>query len=385
MKKILYISPSDPEYTNGGAISAKKNLKILLKLKEEKKIELYEVISKEKEMMNQGKYFYEVKRKKYKAYISRILGFAEQLELESKKILEIINTKKIEVVIFQTSRLGNISEKIKKKFPMIKIIQCFDNFEYEFSKMFTKNMNTIIKKIELSIVKKTEEKAVKNMDLGLFLTQKDSKSIENFYKYERKSKIVPIFYENDYNETLKIEKKNQVIFTGSLDMEANIEAALFLIMNYEKIFEKNEYDLIIAGRNPDKRLEREILNRKKIKIISNPSKDKMEKLMRESLFYISPVFDGSGMKTKFVEAIFHGLPIVASEHTMIGYDFFEQNKIEFVEIFKDRDLENLKIHIEKIKINLKNDNLTKKIRKFYYETFSEKRIFSMIEEAINEV
>lgn len=251
--------------------------------------------------------------------------------------------------------------------------------------MFTKNMNTIIRKIELSIVKKTEEKAVKNMDLGLFLTQKDSKSIENFYKYERKSKIIPIFYENDYNETLKIEKKNQVIFTGSLDMEANIEAALFLIMNYEKIFEKNEYDLIIAGRNPDKRLEREILNRKKIKIISNPSKDKMEKLMRESLFYISPVFDGSGMKTKFLEAIFYGLPIVASEHTMIGYDFFEQDKIEFVKIFKDRDIENLKIHIEKIKINLKNDDLTKTIRKFYYETFSEKRIFKMIEEAINEV
>lgn len=386
MKNILYISSCDPEYSNGGAIGTRKIIETLNKMQEENKIKWYGVVNKEKENKNAGKYYKEIMRNKKKAYLSRVFGYAEQMELNIKLVLKIIKEKNINLVILQNSRLGNISEVIKNKFPEIKIIQNFDNFEYEFSKMFTKNMNLIIKKTEPLLVKKSEKKTLKNMDLGIFLTEKDKKNVENFYGIYKKSEIIPFIYENTFSNK-KVKKEKQVIFTGSLDMRANIEASLFLIKNYKKFFEKEKIKLVLAGRNPSTELYNLIreLKLKNIEIIANPSKEKMEVLLRESLFYISPVFDGSGMKTKFVEAIFYGLPILASEHTMIGYSkkFEKEN---FIKIFKDeKDIENICKKISELYFISQEKNINEKIREFYKLNFSKDGIIKKIEELIENI
>lgn len=384
MKNILYISSCDPEYSNGGAIGTRKIIETLNKMQEENKIKWYGVVNKEKENKNSGKYYKEIIRNKKNAYLSRVFGYAEQMELNVKLILKIIKEKNINLVIFQNSRLGNISEVIKNKFPEIKIIQNFDNFEYEFSKMFTKNMNLIIKKIEPLLVRKSEKKALKNMDLGIFLTEKDKKNVEIFYEIHKKSEIIPFIYENTFSDK-KIEKQKQVIFTGSLDMRANIEAGLFLIKNYKNFFEKEKIKLVLAGRNPSTEFYNLIkeLKLKNIEIITNPSKEKMEVLLRESLFYISPVFDGSGMKTKFVEAIFYGLPILASEHTMIGY-LKEFEKENFIKVFKDeKDIENICKKISELYFISQEENINEKIREFYKLNFSKEEIIKKIEGLIN--
>lgn len=388
MKKILYITSCDPEYLNGGSIGTRKIVETLEKLKEQDKIEWFGIVNKEKNMQNLGKYYLEIPRKRSKAYLSRILGYADQMELNINTIIEIIQSKEIDLVILQNSRLGNIAEKIKKKFSKVKIIQNFDNFEYEFAKMFTKSMNLIVKKIELYLVKKSEKKCMENMDLGIFLTKKDKISVENFYKIKKETKIIPFIYRNVFTKEVKIEKKSQVIFTGSLDMEANIGASLFLINNYRDLFEDKNLKLILAGRNPDNRIYKEIqkLNLKNnVKIISNPSKEKMEILLRESLFYISSVFEGSGMKTKVAEAIFYGLPIIASQHTMIGYEFLEYEKYENIKVFNENNILDLKRKIGEIENYIKIKDRTEEIRKIYIEKFSENNFYVMMKGILDEI
>lgn len=386
MKNILYISSTDPEYSNGGAIGTKKILGTLEELEKKKKIKWYGVVSKEKENKNKGKYYLEIKRSKIRAYLSRMLGYSEQLELASKNILEIIKEKNINIIILQNSRLGNISEKIKKKFPEIKIIQNFDNFEYEFSIMFTKNMSKLVQVIEKCNVKKSEKKALQNMDYGIFLTEKDKKNIEEFYKIKcQKYKIIPIIYNNIFTEEKNIKKKNQVIFTGSLDMEANIEAGLFLIENYKKILEKKNLKLVLAGRNPNSRLIEKIKELEvedKVELIGNPTKEEMEVLLRESLIYISPVFVGSGMKTKIIESLFYGLPVIASEHSIIGYNNLEK---KYVKVFKNKNIEEIDIFIEELLKENGKSNIEKEIRKYYEVNFSIKKIIKEIEEIIENV
>ena len=386
MKNILYISSCDPEYSNGGAIGTRKIIETLNKMQEENQIKWYGVVNKEKENKNSGKYYKEIRRNKKKAYLSRMFGYAEQMELNVKLILKIIKEKNINLVIFQNSRLGNISEVIKNKFPEIKIIQNFDNFEHEFSKMFTKNMNLIIKKIEPLLVRKSEKKALKNMDLGIFLTEKDKKNVENFYGVYKKSEIIPFIYENTFSNK-KIKKEKQVIFTGSLDMRANIEAGLFLIKNYKKFFEKEKIKLVLAGRNPNTELYNLVKEMKmeNIEVVANPSKEEMEILLKKSLFYISPVFDGSGMKTKFVEAIFYGLPILASEHTMIGYSK-EFEKENFIKVFKDeKDIKYICKKISELYSISQEENINEKIREFYKLNFSKDGIIKKIEGLIENI
>ena len=252
--------------------------------------------------------------------------------------------------------------------------------------MFTKNMNLIIKKIEPLLVRKSEKKALKNMDLGIFLTEKDKKNVENFYGVYKKSEIIPFIYENTFSNK-KIKKEKQVIFTGSLDMRANIEAGLFLIKNYKKFFEKEKIKLVLAGRNPNTELYNLVKEMKmeNIEVVANPSKEEMEILLKKSLFYISPVFDGSGMKTKFVEAIFYGLPILASEHTMIGYSK-EFEKENFIKVFKDeKDIKYICKKISELYSISQEENINEKIREFYKLNFSKNGIIKKIEELINDI
>ena len=359
MKKILYITSCDPEYLNGGSIGTRKIIETLEKLKEQNKIEWFGIVNKEKSMQNLGKYYLEIPRERSKAYLSRILGYADQMELNINTIIEIIQNKEIDLVILQNSRLGNLAEKVKKKFPKIKIIQNFDNFEYEFAKMFTKNMNLIIKKAELFLVKKSEKKCVENMDLGIFLTKKDKISVENFYKIKKEAKIIPFTYRNVFTKELKIEKKPQVIFTGSLDMEANIDASLFLINNYTKLFYDKNLKLILAGRNPNNKIHKEIqkLNLKNnITIINSPSKEKMEILLRESLFY-----------------------------TMIGYEFLEYEKYENIKVFNENNILYLKRKIGEIENYIEIKDRTEEIRKIYIEKFSENNFYVMMKGILDEI
>jgi len=83
-------------------------------------------------------------------------------------------------------------------------------------------------------------------------------------------------------------------------------------------------------------------------------------LMLNSDIFISPVFQGSGMKTKVLDAISYGLPVLASEHSLIGY---EKIKKDFpIVLFKDSKTDFL-------------EKFTKIIN--YYNLYNKKDIFSM--------
>ncbi|MBN1468362.1 MAG: glycosyltransferase family 4 protein [Fusobacteriaceae bacterium] len=386
-KKILYISASDPEYHNGGAIGTKKITKTLKDLKKNNGYQVYMVLSSERYKKNTENIL-NFQRKKWKAIICRILGLGDQLELYIEETLKIIKKKNIEAVIIQSSRLGNFTKKIKIKFPNINIIQNFDNFEYKFAELFTKDMNKVIQIIEKKNVKKSEKNSIDFSDMMLFLTNEDKENVYNFYNIKnKKSSVVPLTYECILDiKSLNIKKSNQIIFTGSLDMFSNINAAYFLIKNFDKIKERINVDtLIIAGRNPRKDLLE--VNKERVKIIANPTKEEMEELLISSKLYLSPVFEGSGMKTKFLEAIAYGLPIVASEHTMIGYDTFDSSSLDFINIFRDFDSEDFLEKVIETYKKYENFKIEKfyEIRNFFLEEFSEGKVIEKIKKLIMEL
>jgi len=137
-----------------------------------------------------------------------------------------------------------------------------------------------------------------------------------------------------------------VIFTGSLNFGPNREALLFLFQHLKDIVEKTESILkmsptiIIAGCNPWKRIKEEMNQNKgkcDISLVVNPTQNQMRKLLLNSQVFVSPVFSGPGMKTKVIEALFHGLPIVASETSLRGYEELAPYFGEVIFPFKDRD------------------------------------------------
>jgi len=125
----------------------------------------------------------------------------------------------------------------------------------------------------------------------------------------------------------------KVVFTGSLDYYPNIEAAMFLDQNSNIIrkYLGASTEIILAGKNPDSKVQ----NLRNVRIIGNPSNSELKELMLSSDLFISPVFQGSGMKVKVMDALAYGLPIVASEHSLIGYESISEKALIFP--FKDRN------------------------------------------------
>jgi hypothetical protein len=64
--------------------------------------------------------------------------------------------------------------------------------------------------------------------------------------------------------------------------------------------------VIIAGKNPDPRLEDRIRKLTNIQLISNPELEQMENLIRDSHICLIPTFQDTGLKLKLLASLFSG-------------------------------------------------------------------------------
>jgi len=124
--------------------------------------------------------------------------------------------------------------------------------------------------------------------------------------------VIPICFRRCH---LSIASPNDYyIFTGSFDFEPNKTALKELVL-IAKRHPNNQF--VAAGR---KLIDLRISVPANLKIISDPDGYEMVELIKNAFAYISPVRLGSGMKTKVGEALCHGLPIIGTRSSFIGYE-----------------------------------------------------------------
>ncbi|AEX85635.1 glycosyltransferase [Marinitoga piezophila KA3] len=336
------------------------------------------------------KKIYFFKNNKFINLKSKIYGEATFLNLYWEKIKKIID--EYDILFFQGTRFGSIVKNVKSIFRNKKIIVQVENFEYKYSKIYYNNkfFLKIIQPIEMLNVKKNEYLSLYYSDIILFLTKLDRDEIIQFYSldkellFKEKSFIVPHAQKQkvslkkiEVNLHKKIKniiynKELRILFTGSFDYKPNIEAANFLLKVFNKIpniNKKYKFILIFAGRNANKL---NIKKSKNIEIYNNLNDEEMSKIFLSSDIYISPVFKGSGMKTKIAEAMSYGLPILSSYHSIIGYDYIIENlkNINFIKLFNDNDIEDFLDNFSFL-LNLIENNYAE-LSYEAYNTFSEK-------------
>ena len=104
--------------------------------------------------------------------------------------------------------------------------------------------------------------------------------------------------------------KPVLLFTGDMSFQPNIDAALFLT---DEVFpeirrEYPEAELRIAGRNPDPRIQALVQRG----VVVTGAVPNMLPHLHEATVYIAPHFTGAGTRTKLLEAMAAGLPIVTT-------------------------------------------------------------------------
>lgn len=109
------------------------------------------------------------------------------------------------------------------------------------------------------------------------------------------------------------DTEKQIIFVGTQSWEANINGMEWFLKNVWPIVRKKdaEIKLVIIGKDPSKRLKD--LAQDDAQITFTGYVKKLEDYYKNARVSIVPLLFGSGMKVKLLNAMFRGIPSVATE------------------------------------------------------------------------
>lgn len=310
--KVLLITPNDILKNDGGGIGARK---FYLALKD-MNLSLY-IYSPSK---LDGSYIIANKNKK-NDIMSRIKGHSNYMYVDYEANRDKILKLNPDVIILSNSRLGFIAKDISLSLKNTKIITHIDNIEYDYCCDYMNKYKGIkkflLKKVEKRNVKLDEKMTFKYSDHIIFLTKRDRERARYIYNNKVKSSIIPVCLEK---KDIKFKPNNckvNFVFLASLWYKPNFDGIMWFIKDVWRNVDYSDCSLIVGGKNPP----RELINYNgKFNIKVYPDFNSIEDIIYKNSVFISPIFDGSGMKVKVAEALSMGFPVIASNESLVGYE-----------------------------------------------------------------
>jgi polysaccharide biosynthesis protein PslH len=279
------------------------------------------------------------------------------------EIREIIKQNNISYIFIDGSNLGKLSRKLKNK--EVKIISYCHNVEsiffwdklklkFNFRNLFICFVNYL-----------AELQTVHFADYLVFLNKRDK---NNMFKYYKKTNffIVPLSLKDNFkNYTNRLNKNNFILFVGS-NFYANKEGVKWYL---KEILPSIKIKTYFIGSNL---FQKKYKNNHKV-VFKGYVKN-LNIWYKKSLFIISPIFYGSGMKTKIAESLMHGKKILGTKESFVGYENFQKkigklcnNKNDFIKTINDYSKKKLYYFNPRLR-NIYIDNYSEQsLKKKYYK------------------
>ena len=197
-----------------------------------------------------------------------------------------------------------------------KVFVRLHNVEFQYYKQLSKSETSLIKKLyflhESMLLKKYEKKiAAKATFIAVALP--DQKIYEKMFN-AKAIKYLPVFLPFTLING-KEGKGNYCLYHGNLSVAENEKAGIWLLKN---IFNELEIPLVIAGKDPSKKLERIAHRNINTCLVANPAEQELAELIREAQINILPSFNSTGIKIKLLNAIFNGRHCLVNTSAIAG-------------------------------------------------------------------
>ncbi|WP_066755690.1 glycosyltransferase [Crocinitomix algicola] len=118
---------------------------------------------------------------------------------------------------------------------------------------------------------------------------------------------------SDFTSCLKKNqvKSHELVFTGNMNYPPNIECSLFIVNEILPLLirEKPQIKLLLSGANPHPKIQE--LNKNKNVTVTGWVEDIRDSYAKGKLF-VAPLFIGTGLQNKLLEAMAMGLPVVTT-------------------------------------------------------------------------
>lgn len=174
--------------------------------------------------------------------------------------------------------------------------------------------NKYLLRLEKNRVRKYEKKlSLEEISLGITVS-----SIDKSYLSDQNAIVLPVPCNDE--SMLGRRQFNQrdglrLVFSGNLNYAPNVEAVKWLARLKKKLdcFDDTKFEIFIVGRNSSKSLEK-FCNFNALRFVGEV--DNVPKYLMSCDVALAPMFSGSGMQIKILEAMSVGIPVVT---TPLGY------------------------------------------------------------------
>lgn len=230
-------------------------------------------------------------------------------KLMKERIAQIITANNIDICYVQLVRMGmNIPFELPVKYYLDYMDALSEgmNKRVNFSKWYEK----FFVREEARRLKWYEEKIAEHFDQYSIISQSDADCMPESIK--NKIHIIP----NGVNEDFFITRQNQepkkydIIFTGNMNYHPNIQACKYLVNQILPAIEAKgmKVNVCLAGTNPSS----EVLALKSDRVHVTGYVEDLKPYLHSSKIFVAPLFSGSGLQNKLLEAMAAGLPTITT-------------------------------------------------------------------------
>lgn len=247
------------------------------------------------------------------ASIFKLLYFDKAIE---KKIVDIITSEKIDVVVFESFYTSfYLSDKIKTL--GVKQIFGTENIEHMLYHDFAKSKPAMLQKpylVQVGRVRKEEEKAYRQADVVLAVTQDEKKYIQD--KTDVSVEVISNGVDTSFLKYKpRKEASGNLLFVGNFSYFPNIQA---MESFYKDVFiTMQNVTLRIVGKNQEKLS----FYKKNSRVVHTEYIEDLRDAYYEADILVFPVKFGGGTNFKVLEAASCGAAIVAYPDRVKGLGF----------------------------------------------------------------
>lgn len=227
-------------------------------------------------------------------------------------IAYLISTNNIDICYVQLLRLFN---NIPFELPTKYYLDYMDAFSegmrkrIQFSRWYEKG----IVAEEAKRLRQFEEKIAPYFDGYSMISQSDTDTFSA--KLKEKMDIIPNGVSEEFFVTKApdIQKEYDIIFTGNMGYHPNIQACKYLVQEILPVLKSKgqKVKICLAGINPSQ----EVLSLKSDEVVVTGYVPDMKDYLIRSKVFVAPLFSGSGLQNKLLEAMAAGLPTITTSLT----------------------------------------------------------------------
>lgn len=253
--------------------------------------------------------------KVYQRYINYLSLRNMYSKSEEIRIVNKINSINWDVLFFDNSSFGRISNLVDKKG---KIVTFLHNVERQYSlERLKHNPLTLIKYLSVSY---NEKCLMHHTDYIIALNDRDKDLIKKYYG-RKVDLLLPITLNDQYHSASFSHKTSEkvLLFVGSY-FTPNVSGIKWFI---NQVIPKAQCHLYVIGRGME-RLKK--YSSDKVTIMGTVEDTAEFYAMADAV--VMPIFTGGGMKVKTAEALMYGKVILASKEALTGYDIVKLKSVK---------------------------------------------------------